>query len=389
LLSAFKFFIEQFGGNTMEWEYAITIDKKFIIALFLVAVALGGGLSLIYLDLKTDLETLKDNYANVSAQLDALQGLMEQLHYAQKLNLTAVQIYNITRNSVVLVSAGSKSGSGFVYSIGSNGKGHIVTNYHVVDTGHPITVTFFIDGKPIQLSASIKGKDIYSDLAVLEVDGIPNVAKPLHVGDSTLLLVGETVYAIGNPFGLEGSMTAGIVSQVGRVLRLSELGVPEPWGKYSIVDIIQFDAAVNPGNSGGPLLNSLGEVVGVTFAIETAGEVRAFIGIGYAIPSIIMKRVANAIIKKGEYEHPWMGIVYDSSYIGGVLIVEVNATGPAYEKLENGDVIVEVDNRTINRAEDLVIYLERYKSPGDTIRLKIVRGNETRYVNLTLGKRPE
>jgi S1-C subfamily serine protease len=363
----------------MEWEYTLTIDKKFIITLFLVAVALGGGFALAYWDLKTSLDALKSDYAklehdyaNVSARLMVLQDLVEQLHYVQKLNLTAVQIYNKSRNSVVLVVAGTKSGSGFVYNVGADGKGYIVTNYHVVEGAeNNVHVTFFIDGKPVKVSATVRGKDIYSDLAVLEVDNIPSKAKPLPIGDSTRLLVGEPVYAIGNPFGLEGSMTAGIVSQVGRVLRLSELGVPEPWGKYSIVDIIQFDAAVNPGNSGGPLLNSLGEVVGVTFAIETAEGVRAFIGIGYAIPSIIMKRVADAIIEKGKYEHPWMGIVYDSSYIGGVLIVEVNATGPAYGKLENGDVIVEVDNRTINRAEDLVIYLERYKSPGDTIRLKL------------------
>ena len=373
----------------MEWEYTLTIDRKFIVVLFLVALALGGGFSLAYWDLKTSLDALKSDYADVSVRLEVLQDLVEQLHYDQKLNLTAVQIFNNSRNSVVLVVAGTKSGSGFVYKVEA-GKGYIVTNYHVVEGAeNNVHVTFFIDGKPVKVSATVRGKDIYSDLAVLEVDNIPSKAKPLPIGDSTRLLVGEPVYAIGNPFGLEGSMTAGIVSQVGRVLRLSELGVPEPWGKYSIVDIIQFDAAVNPGNSGGPLLNSLGEVVGVTFAIETAEGVRAFIGIGYAIPSIIMKRVANAIIEKGKYEHPWMGIVYDSSYIGGVLIVEVNATGPAYEKLENGDVIVEVDNRTINRAEDLVIYLERYKSPGETIRLKIVRGNETRYVNLTLGKRPE
>jgi len=226
-------------------------------------------------------------------------------------------------------------------------------------------------------------------LAVLEIDNTPSEAKPLLIGDSTRLLVGEPVYAIGNPFGLEGSMTAGIVSQVGRVLRLSELGVPEPWGNYSIVDIIQFDAAVNPGNSGGPLLNSLGEVVGVTFAIETAEGIKAFIGIGYAIPSIIMKRVVDAIIENGTYEHPWMGISYDPTYIGGMLILDVDETGPSYGKLKRNDVIVEVDNRTVTRAEDLVIYLERYKSPGDNIKLKVIRNGEPVYVNITLGKRPE
>ena len=286
--------------------------------------------------------------------------------------------------------AGTKSGSGFVYRVGAHGRGYIVTNYHVVKGAeNNVHVTFFIDGKPIKVSATVRGKDIYSDLAVLEIDNTPSEAKPLLIGDSTRLLVGEPVYAIGNPFGLEGSMTAGIVSQVGRVLRLSELGVPEPWGNYSIVDIIQFDAAVNPGNSGGPLLNSLGEVVGVTFAIETAEGIKAFIGIGYAIPSIIMKRVVDAIIENGTYEHPWMGISYDPTYIGGMLILDVDETGPSYGKLKRNDVIVEVDNRTVTRAEDLVIYLERYKSPGDNIKLKVIRNGEPVYVNITLGKRPE
>jgi len=291
---------------------------------------------------------------------------------------------------VVLVVAGTKSGSGFVYRVEANGKGYIVTNHHVVeDAENNINVTFFINGKPVRVSATVKGEDIYSDLAVLEVDNIPSEAKPLLIGDSTRLLVGEPVYAIGNPFGLEGSMTSGIVSQVGRVLRLSELGVPEPWGKYSIVDIIQFDAAVNPGNSGGPLLNSLGEVVGVTFAIETAEGVRAFIGIGYAIPSIIMKRVVNVLIENGTYKHPWMGIMYDASYIGGVLVKEVDKDGPSYGKLKPGDVIVEFNNHTINRAEDLVIYLERYKSPGEAISLKVKRDGEFEYVTVILGERPE
>ncbi|MEM2419782.1 MAG: trypsin-like peptidase domain-containing protein [Candidatus Bathyarchaeia archaeon] len=374
----------------MGWEYTLTIDKKFIVALFLVALALGGGFSLVYWDLRTSLNTLQKEYADISAQLETLQGLIEQLRYSQKLNLTAVQIYNITRNSVVMVVAGSKSGSGFVYKIEAKGKGYLVTNYHVVEgSENDVKVTFFIDGKPIQAVATVKGKDIYSDLAVLVVDNLPKEAKPLLMGDSTKLLVGEPVYAIGNPFGLEGSMTSGIVSQLGRVLRLSELGVPEPWGKYSIVDLIQFDAAVNPGNSGGPLLNSLGEVVGVTFAIETAEGIKAFIGIGYAIPSIIVKKVADSIIAKGKYEHPWIGIVCNSSYIGGVLIEQVEKDSPAFGKLQPKDVIVEVDNRTINRVDDMLIYLERYKSPGDTIQLKVVRNGEPIPVDIVLGVRPE
>ncbi|MEM3702973.1 MAG: trypsin-like peptidase domain-containing protein [Candidatus Bathyarchaeia archaeon] len=373
----------------MEWEHTITIDKRFILALLFVSLALGGGFALIYLDLKADLNALKIDYADVASQLEELQALIEQLHYTKTLNLTAVQIYNRTRNSVVLITAGAKSGSGFVYDVRRD-KGYIVTNHHVVDSEGEITVTFFIDGKPIQVPAKIRGEDVYSDLAVLELIWLPEKAKPLLIGDSTIVMVGEPVYAIGNPFGLEGSMTAGIVSQVSRVLRLGDLGVPEPWGSFAIVDLIQFDAAINPGNSGGPLLNSLGEVIGVTFAIETTEEVRAFIGIGYAIPSIIMNRVADSIINEGRYEHPWIGITYNSSYIGGLLIVDVNVSGPADQAgLEPGDIVIEVDNRTVNRAEDLIIYIERYKSPGDKIKLKVKRGDKDFEVILTLGKRLE
>lgn len=370
-------------------QYGITVDKKFILALFLVSLALSGGFVLIYLDLRSNFETLENDYANVLSQLEELQRLIEELRYNQTLNLTAVQIYNRTKNSVVLIIAGDKSGSGFVYYVGES-LGYIVTNHHVVEGSTQITVTFYMEGKPIVVSAEIQGEDIYSDLAVLrfEIDSLPKRPRPIIVGDSTMLMVGETAYAIGNPFGLEGSMTAGIISQLGRVIRLGDLGVPEPWGSYAIADVIQFDAAVNPGNSGGPLLNSFGEVIGVTFAIETTEDIRAFIGIGYAIPSIIMKRVADSIIADGSYVHPWMGILYDSRYAGGMLIVDVDASGPADEAgLKPNDMIVEVDGYPVNRAEDLVIYLERYKSPGDVIHLKVIRNGSAFEVDLTLGER--
>ena len=376
------------GCYRMGEQYGITVDRKFILALFLVSLALAGGFALIYLDLRASFETLKNDYANVLSQLEQLQELIEELHYNQTFNLTAVQIYNRTKNSVVLVNAGDKLGSGFVYYAGES-LGYIVTNHHVVEGSTQITVNFFIDGKIVVVPAEVKGEDIYSDLAVLqfEIDSLPRKPDPLIVGDSTKLLVGEPVYAIGNPFGLEGSMTAGIVSQVGRVLRLGDLGVPEPWGNYSVADVIQFDAAVNPGNSGGPLLNSLGEVVGVTFAIETTEKVKAFIGIGYAISSWIMKRVVNSIINTGNYTHPLVGVGYDPNYIGGILIMNVTGEPAKNAGLEIGDIIIEVDGLLINRAEDLLIYLERYKSPGEVIHLKVLRDNTTFETDLTLGER--
>ena len=374
---------------TTEKTPEITVDKKFLIVMIFICLALGGSFAFIYLDLKADFKALRDNYATLSDQMQQLQSLIESLQYAQVANLTAVQIYNQTKYSVVLIACtlanGSVvEGSGFVYDLA----GHIVTNNHVVEGALPgsITVAFF-NGTTVQ--AQLTGSDVYSDLAVIKVGSMPEQSHALILGNSTQLLVGEPVYAIGNPFGLRGSMTSGIVSQVGRVIPLSEFGVLPPEGNYQIADLIQIDAAINPGNSGGPLLNSLGFVVGVTFAIETGGEIRAFVGVGYAIPSVLIKRVADAIIQTGHYTHPWLGIGYDANYVGGLLISYVDSTGPAAAaSLQANDVITEVDNRTVTQAEDLIIYIERYKSPNDVIYLKVLRDSTDLSIQLTLGPRP-
>jgi S1-C subfamily serine protease len=372
----------------MEEMYGTSLDKKLLAAMFIVSVAIAGGFALIYLDLKENFSALQNNYANLSAQMDQLQGLIDALHSNQTASLTAVQIYNRTKNSVVIITTGDKLGSGFLYDT----SGHIVTNYHVVDGSVGAISVIFLDGTVI--NAQFVGGDVYSDLAVIEVvnaSSVPREAQPLLLGNSTQLMVGEPVYAIGNPFGLSSSMTAGIVSQVSRVLRLGDLGVPEPWGSYSIADVIQFDAAVNPGNSGGPLLNGLGLVVGVTFAIETAGNVSGFVGVGYAVPESLISRVVPSIIDTGHYVHPWLGVAYASNYVGGMYIAVVNASGPADTaqpyRLQANDVIVNVDGLQVKRGEDLVIYLERYKSPGDVITLMFVRGGDTLTTHLTLGKR--
>lgn len=389
----------------MEKAPGLMVDKKFIALMFFVCLVLGGSFAFIYLDLKADFKALKDKYAllmdqyaTLSGQMQQLQDLIESQYYGQVINLTAVQIYNLTRYSVVLISCtlpdGSRvQGSGFVYLEG----GYIVTNSHVVGkvtqqgfvNAESINVTFF-NGTTVQ--AQLVGRDVYSDLAVVEVDKskLPAQSIPLRIGDSTLLMVGEPVYAIGNPFGLRGSMTAGIVSQLGRVIRLGDLGVPDPWGRYSIVDLIQFDAAVNPGNSGGPLLNGMGEVVGVTFAIETVENISAFIGIGFAVPSVILNRVVPALIENGTYRHPYMGIEYDSKYMGGMRITNIEPNGPADKAgLKKNDIIIKVDNRTVTCPEDLVIYLVRYKSPGDIIHLKVMRNGTVLEFELTLGEREE
>jgi S1-C subfamily serine protease len=381
----------------MERTSGVSLDRKLLVVMILICLALGGGFALVYLNLRTDFANLKDDYANLSARMEQLQSILDALHLDQTAGLTAVQIYNLTKYSVVLVTNTRADsvveGSGFVYDM----QGHIVTNNHVVDGAVSLTVTF-LDGTVEQ--AQRVGTDVYSDLAVISVDSLPDQAHPLVLGNSSELMVGEPVWAIGNPFRLSGSMTAGIVSQLGRVLRLSDLGVPPPMGNYSIVDVVQSDAAVNPGNSGGALLDSLGRVVGVTFAIETAGSTQGFVGVGYAIPSVLVSRVVPSLIATGSYHHPYLGIEFTdmtpdlaatlhTNYTTGALVVSVVAGGPADQAgLHSNDIIIRVDTVNVSQSDMLPIYLERYKSPNDVITLRIVRNNVSMNLNLTLGERP-
>jgi S1-C subfamily serine protease len=386
--------IENRKGLSMA-KNVVVVDRKFIIVMFLVCLAIGAGFAFIYSELDARFNVLESDYATLQAQMNQLTGLVGSLHQSNVKNLTAVQIYNRTSDSVVLVSCTLSNGSivegsGFVYSLYLNGSGgYIITNNHVVEDTTSQSVTFY---NGTSVPATVIGTDVYSDLAVVRVNSLPKQVQPLILGNSTQLMVGEPVYAIGNPFGLSGTMTAGIVSQVGRVITLSDLGVPPPYGNYQMVDLIQTDAAINPGNSGSPLLDNLGLVVGMTFAIQTAGGVNGFIGVGYAIPSMLIYRVIRSLISNGSYSHPYMGIGYNPNYVGGLLITSVNNTGPAHNAgLQPGDIITKVDSLTVSRAEDLIVYLELYKSPGDVIQLTVVRNNNFSSplnISLTLGARP-
>jgi S1-C subfamily serine protease len=385
---------------------------KIIATLTVCTVLLAGSLVYIYLDLKDSYRRLMNELEDNKVSLEALEQLIKELSRSNVSDgLEATQIYNITKNSVVLISNRQfvdgtlrtvGTGSGFVYKVREN-KAYLVTNHHVIENAVEVRVTF-LDGTTF--TTHLKWSDIYTDLAVIEIFNIPDTMglKPLPIGNSSELKVGEKVYAIGNPFGLEGSMTQGIVSQLGRSL-------PTATG-YSIVDVIQFDAAVNPGNSGGPLLNSFGMVIGVTTAIET--ETGGFIGIGYAISSELLKRVVPSLIEKGCYNHPWVGIEgvdmntdiareMETNYTYGFLVIRVMENSPAEEAglqggtstawIEGreitigGDIIIGVDDRTVRKADDLLTYLERYKSPGERIVLTITRNNKVLNVNLTLGVR--
>jgi serine protease Do len=317
------------------------------------------------------------------------------------------------------ISLGSRLGSGFVY----DRNGHIVTNYHVITGGTSegkVQITF-LDGSTY--NARLIGGDPFSDLAVLklEEENIPShKLVPLPIGDSTTLRVGERVVAIGNPFGLSGSMTEGIVSGLGRMLPSAEQeelemipSNPTPSAGFLIPDIIQTDAPINPGNSGGPLLNIRGEVIGINTAIfSTTG---ASAGIGFAIPSNTIKKVVPSLITKGDYQHPYLGIVgvditpeiaeaLGLTETRGFLITDVSSGSPAQKagiqgggSLANvngreiamgGDVILKVDEHTVRKLDDVLTYLEREKKVGEAVQLTILRNGGTENINLTLGPRP-
>ncbi len=291
-------------------------------------------------------------------------------------------------------------GSGFVY----DREGNIVTNYHVIEGTNRITVTF-LDGTAYR--ASIIGSDPYTDLAVIRVNANEDKLHPLPLADSSRLRVGEQVAAIGNPFGLSGSMTTGIVSQLGRML--------ETANGFSIPDVIQTDAAINPGNSGGPLLNMYGEVIGVNTAI--ASRTGEFSGIGFAIPSDTVKKIVPVLITDGRYRHPWLGVsgsditpeiaeALGLSEARGFLVVDVVTNSPAAKagikggsnarviSIDNrpvklgGDIIVGVDDIQVRKISDILVYLQREKSVNDTITLHVIRDGRELSIDVVLGERP-
>ncbi|HEX9915588.1 MAG TPA: trypsin-like peptidase domain-containing protein [Candidatus Bathyarchaeia archaeon] len=355
--------------------------------------------------INTELDSLRFQLS--SAQLE-IQGLRDQLKIKASNNtdsLILTQLYNRTKNSVVLISVrtatGGGTGSGFVY----DEEGRIITNNHVVEDATSITVTF-LNGRVA--TATLVGTDPYSDMAVIDVDVPDEDLVPLRLGSSSDLLVGEYVAAIGNPFGLANTMTLGIVSALGR-----QSSAP---GNYVIVDVIQTDAAINPGNSGGPLLSLRGEVVGMnTWILSDTGQ---FSGVGFAIPSDTIKREVASLIETGGYLHPWIGITgrqmspavaeamsLDSNTVG-TLVVSVTADSPAEAAglmggdrqvtiegtplMVGGDIIIGVDGHAMSNFYDLINYVERNKRPGDVVTFTVIRSGESDPLNvdLTLGVRP-
>jgi S1-C subfamily serine protease len=316
----------------------------------------------------------------------------------EKIEKSVVQITDSSETDVFE----SRLGSGFVY----DDNGHIITNYHVVSGGGNRLDVTFPDGTVYR--ASLIGSDPAADIAVLYVEGVPKEKLlPLSLADSSKVKVGERVAAIGNPFGLSGSLSTGIVSGVGRQIPAQgEEG-------FTIPEIIQTDAPINPGNSGGPLLNMRGEVIGINSAIySTTGQ---FAGIGFAIPSNTITQVVPSLVTTGSYQHPWLGVagrdmtpdIADLLGINeprGFLVMDVVAGSPAEKagiKRGNedtvidgipiklgGDVIIAIDNNTVRKIDDILAYLEMEKSVGDDLKLTVLREGQTMEVVATLAARP-
>jgi putative serine protease PepD len=262
-------------------------------------------------------------------------------------------------------------GSGFVYDT----SGHIITNYHVVQGASAITVAF-PDGS--KYKATIVGSDASTDLGVLKVDAPANKLHPLSLGDSSSLSVGDGVVAIGSPFGLEETVTSGIVSALNRTI--SSLN------QYSIAGAIQTDAAINHGNSGGPLLDLSGQVVGVNSQIES--ESGGNEGVGFAIPSNTVKSVVTQLIGGDTVKHAFLGVfVGTSTSRGGAQISRVQSGSPAAKAgLKSGDVITTVDGNAITTADDLTAAVSA-RQPGDHVTITYVRDGKTKTAKVTLGNR--
>ncbi len=305
---------------------------------------------------------------------------------------------------MIIVEIESDESTGFQFPQGGQGSGfiidklgHIITNNHVIQNATSVTVILEDDTR---LEAEVVGTDRESDIALIKVDtGQLGNVEPLPLGDSDTLKPGQMAIALGSPFGLDGSITVGIVSGVGRSLS-SEGHRPNP-------EIIQTDAAINPGNSGGPLMNSSGQVIGINTAIEASSN-----GIGFAVPINTVKSLLPALLKGGEVKNPWLGIsavaispqlveLLELPVSAGVYVVTVTTDSPAEkagliesgvdelgQPARGGDIITGVDGKETSRVEDLVAYFND-KQPGDTISLSVHRGDEDLVIDVTLGEWPD
>lgn len=343
--------------------------------------------------------------SNLTNALEEEQQLLTELY--RRVNPAVVSI-EVAANPRTSTNATPEAlpyaqGSGFLV----DDQGHIVTNNHVVEDGVGFQVRF-ADGSISE--AKLVGRDPGADLAVLKVSELPNEAQPLSLADSQSVEVGQTAIAIGNPFGLRNTLTVGVISGLGRSLSGPTSG---DGGRFRIPNVIQTDAAVNPGNSGGPLLNIRGEVIGVNTAIRSLSG--TFEGISYAVPSAAVSRIIPALISAGHYDHPWIGVSmrdidpllskhFSLPVRQGVLVTEVLRGSPAdkaslrggtdtgeYAGLNvpyNGDIIIAINGKSVRDSDELVSFLELETSVGDTVTVSVLRDGKQEEVQVVLEARP-
>jgi S1-C subfamily serine protease len=330
----------------------------------------------------------------VFAQVEAMDQVMTNLYQRVSPSVVHITSQLQTVDFFYGVVPSEGTGSGFVYDT----NGHIVTNNHVVAGANEVDVLL---ANGMSLPAEVVGVDEYYDLAVIHIDAPANTLTPLELGDSSTLKVGQRVVAIGNPFGLDRTLTSGLVSALGRQVQTSNNSV--------IGEAIQTDAAINPGNSGGPLLNLRGQVIGINTAINSPSG--GSVGIGFAVPVDVVKRVVPSLISTGRYPHPSLGV--ETVELGtqvappsngpsrGLLIVQV-APGSAGAKaglqaaqvtiqrrryvITGGDIITKIGDRAVTTRTDLQVALEERYRPGDTVQLTVFRNGQTITVSATLGE---
>ncbi len=357
-----------------------------------------------------------------SAQLPTLQSTESgnppsaQNGYVDDSADSYVALYERTNPGVVAIivytnDLAEGQGSGFLFDL----DGHILTNYHVVESAEQVEVVF---SSGYRVEGDVIGTDLDSDLAVVHVNIPEDEMHPLSLGSSENVKVGQTVIAIGNPYGLSGTMTVGIVSARGRMLE--SMREAPSGGYFTASDLIQTDAAINPGNSGGPLLDLNGEVIGINRAIRTDGgdgvATLANSGIGFAVPIDIVKRVAPYLIQNGKYDYPYLGIVSReeltlvdrkelglSAEVQGAYVISVPENGPAYRAglvggtvptndptlPAGGDLITAVDDQAIRNFSDLLSYLVTDKSPGDSMNVTVLRDDQELTLSVVLASRSD
>jgi S1-C subfamily serine protease len=377
---------------------ATKASASLLILLFAMGL-LVGGLAIFYVNYRQS-NSLSKQVSDLQTLTSSLQSQVSTLTGSQNISVTN-QTISINQNGTVLAdlyanvsasivmvqgdtSTGSVQGSGFIYDY--SGKMVVITNFHVVFDTTGLSVTFS-DGHAY--SAVVLGNDTYADLAVLSVAAPASELKPIGIASSSSLRVGDEVIAIGNPYGLVGSLTTGVVSALGR-------SITEDFTNFSIANIIQTSTPINPGNSGGPLLNAVGNVVGMTTAIVTDSQ-----GLGFAIPSNTILRELSSLITTGTYtSHSYLGVFggdmtynltqtlgVDVTY-GFILRGGVVSNGPSDGKLQTDDIIIALNTTTIRNNDDLASYLEAKTLPGDTLVIAVVRNKTHLNVDVVLGTRP-